>query len=225
MNREVAELLKGSREATNKLTKEPASKGWGSLLSSVSSVFGSIDEDEVPVVLESQPTVQFAISDDDPSLISFNGVYEQAGVSSSTCTIDELASLLQDPKIATQPTAIKAQMVEFALSAKGVDLQTPIQDAIAKDKALDAYQSTLQNIAKDTESTNEAKIAEMTKEIQDFIAAKQTEMDQLRQDTAEKTRQSAAFNQRRSEEEQRLFNLVAPFLNGKVNPIAVGNTV
>jgi len=48
-------------------------------------------------------------------------------------------------------------------------------------------------------------------------------MDALRSEIAEAKRQSTDFAVRREAEEKRLANLIAPFLEGKPNPVTVAN--
>jgi len=47
-------------------------------------------------------------------------------------------------------------------------------------------------------------------------------MEALRQEISEAKRQSLDFSARREVEEKRLANLIAPFLEGKPNPVTVG---
>ena len=48
-------------------------------------------------------------------------------------------------------------------------------------------------------------------------------MEALRQEIAEAKRQSLDFSVRRESEEKRLANLISPFLEGKPNPVTVGD--
>jgi hypothetical protein len=49
-------------------------------------------------------------------------------------------------------------------------------------------------------------------------------MDALRAEATEAKRQAVEFSVRREAEEKRMAELIAPFLEGKPNPVTVGNS-
>jgi hypothetical protein len=150
-------------------------------------------------------------------------VYREAGVSGSPCSVDELATLMENPAIANQPLSVKIIAVNLALSAKGISYEAPVADAVRRDRALDAFQAMLNDHARDSEQRNLARIQQLTQETEEYLKRKQAEMDALRSEIAEAKRQSLDFSVRREAEEKRLANLIAPFLEGKPNPVTVGN--
>ena len=74
-----------------------------------------------------------------------------------------------------------------------------------------------------SDQRNQTLIQQITQETEAFLKRKQTEMDALRAESAAAKQQAATFAQRREAEEQRLANLISPFLEGKPNPVSVGN--
>lgn len=150
-------------------------------------------------------------------------IYAEAGLGDSQCSVDELAKLLENPAIASQPMSIKVVAVNLALSAKGVGADVPVADAVRRDRALDAYQSMLDERARAAEERNAAQLQQLTKEAEEYLKHKQTEMEALRAETAEAKRQSVDFALRREKEEKRLAELISPFLEGKPSPVTVGN--
>lgn len=151
-------------------------------------------------------------------------IYKRAKLPPSACSIDDLAKLMENPAIANQPLTIKVVAVNLALSAQGITAQEPVTDAMRRDKALDAYQSMLIERVATTEERNTAKIRQIMKEIEDFTRRKQNEMNALKTEIAETKKQSDDFAARRAAEEQRLADLITPFLEDKPNPVTIGNT-
>jgi len=171
-----------------------------------------------------EPAPKFDLHQTDADLSSkpFDEIYREAGVSGSPCSVDELATLMENPAVANQPLSVKIIAVNLALSAKGINHEAPVADAVRRDRALDAFQAMLDERASDAEQRNLAKIQQLTLETEEYLKRKQAEMDALRSEIAEAKRQSLDFSVRREAEEKRLANLIAPFLEGKPNPITVG---
>ena len=59
---------------------------------------------------------------------------------------------------------------------------------------------------------------------EEFLKKKQAEIEAMRAQATEGGRQAVEFSVRRQAEEQRLANAISPFLEGKPNPVTVGNT-
>jgi hypothetical protein len=159
----------------------------------------------------------------DLSQRAFEQIYREAGITDSQCSVDELAHLMENPAVANQPMSVKIIAVSLALSAKGIGADVPVADAVRRDRALDAYQKMLDEKAGETEERNLAKIQQITIETEEYLKRRQAEMESLRSEIAESKRQSMDFSMRRESEEKRLAGLVSPFLEGKPNPVTVGN--
>lgn len=155
----------------------------------------------------------------------FDDIYREAGVADSPCSVDELAKLMENPTVANQPLSVKVIAVNLTLASKGVSQEIPIADAVRRDRALDAYQQMLNSRAGQSEQQNLQKIEQLTRETEEFLKRKQAEIEALRSEIAEIKRQSVDFSLRREAEEKRLAALVSPFLEGKPNPVTVGNQV
>ena len=153
----------------------------------------------------------------------FEQIFKDAGLPKSPCSVDELATLMENPSIANQPLSVKIIAVNLALSAKGVGVDVPITDAVRRDRALDAYQKMLSDRAHTVEQRNQEKIQLISKEVEEYLKRKQAEMEALRGESAEAQRQMIDFSVRREAEEKRLADLISPFLEGKPNPVSVGS--
>ena len=155
---------------------------------------------------------------------SFEDIYREAGVPASQCSVDELAKLLENPMVANQPMNIKVVAINLTLSAKGITAEAPVTDALRRDRALDAYQAMLAERVVTTEERNAGKIQQITKEVEEYLKRKQAEMDALKAEIAAVKTQSVEFAIRREIEEKRMADLIAPFLEGKANPVTIGNS-
>lgn len=160
---------------------------------------------------------------DDLAQRPFEQIFKDAGIQSSPCTVDQLATLMEDPTVVNQPLSTKILAVKFALSAMKIGIDVPITDAVRRDRALDAYQKMLSDRAATIEQRNQEKIQHLTKEVEEYLKRKQAEMETLRSESAEAQRQMIDFSVRREQEEKRLAELISPFLEGKPSPITVGN--
>src|SRR5882672_1757738 len=167
-----------------------------------------------------EPAPKFPVpqTDADPSKKPFDEIYKEAGITASSCSADDLATLMENPTVAGQPMSVKIIAVNLALSAKGIGHDAPIADAVRRDRALDAFQAMLIDRASAAEQRNLARIQQLTQETEEYLKRKQAEMDALRSEIAEAKRQSLDFSVRCEAEEKRLADLIAPFLEGKPNP-------
>lgn len=153
----------------------------------------------------------------------FEEIYKTAGVPASQCSVDELAKLLENPMIAKQPINIKVVAVNLTLSAKNLSIEEPVTDALRRDRALDAYQAMLAERVVTTEQRNSTKIQQISQEVEEYLKRKQAEMDALKAEVATVKTQSVEFAIRREIEEKRMADLITPFLEGKPNPVTIGN--
>lgn len=171
---------------------------------------------------EARPTFD-AEAGGDLASKSLEEIYLEAGLGDSQCSVDELAKLLENPSLTSHPMSVKVVAVNLALSAKGVGMDVPIADAVRRDRALDAFQSMLDERARAAEERNTAGIQQLTREAEEYLKRKQEEMDALRAEIAEAKRQSDEFALRREVEEKRLAEIISPFLEGKPGPVTVGS--
>jgi hypothetical protein len=190
----------------------------------------------VPTAPRPQPRVADLVADepapkfnvptkqgDDLSQRPFEQIYKDAGGMNSPCSVDELATLLENPMVANQPLSVKIIAVNLTLSAKGIGIDVPIADAARRDRALDAYQAMLTQRANQVEQRNAEKVQQISKEVEEYLKKKQAEMEALKNEASEARRQSIDFSVRRELEEKRLADLISPFLEGKPNPVTIGN--
>jgi hypothetical protein len=180
---------------------------------------GDLVADEPPPTFKAPPAKQ----GEDLAQREFAQIYKDAGVGNSPCSVDELAHLMENPAVANQPLSVKIIAVNLALSAKNVGIDVPVADAMRRDRALDAYQKMLSDRANSVEQRNLEKVQQISKEVEEYLKRKQAEMEVLKTEVSDAKRQSVDFAVRREIEEKRLAELISPFLEGKPNPVTVGN--
>jgi hypothetical protein len=234
-------------EMQNVSGAEPAEKsdsGAGGALKSLLGFFVKVtpDETEIPVAAKApaapaprprvselvppEPAPKFTpapASTVDLANKPFEEIYREAGLPASQCSVDELANLLSNPTIAAQPLNIKVVAVSLTLSSKGLTLEAPVTDAVRRDRILDAYQAMLSERVIATEQANAQRIENISKEVEEYLKKKQAEMDVLKAEIASSKKQAVEFSIRREVEEKRMADLISPFLEGKPNPVTVGN--
>lgn len=152
----------------------------------------------------------------------FEEIYREAGIKKER-SVDHLLELMNSPTVQNQPMAVKVVAVNLALSAKGEKIDDYIADAVRKDRALDAYQKMLSQRAREVEEKTKKDIERIQKEVEEYLKKKQAEIESLRAQAADFSKQSIDFSVRRLAEEQRLADAISPFLDGKPNPVTVGN--
>jgi hypothetical protein len=245
--REV-DSLTGSSQTNEPEQAEPAAQPMtnarkeSSFLKSLGGFFISKVEDEPSEAeaVDSPPPSPYSISEvagsepapdfsnsmsnaDDLSSADFAQIYAEAGIDESSFTIDKLAALLDDPTLKDQPLSTKTLVLKMALKAQNVTPETPVTDAVRRDRALDSYQKMLNARAQETEARNAGAIGQINEEVKAILEQKNREMDVLREETQEMRRQAETFAARRQQEEQRLAQLVVPLLEGQQNPVSVNN--
>ena len=238
---EVDSLTGNAQTEIQEEQQRPSSaRKESSFLSSIGGFFISKVEDEhastidappptpntVEDVSSAEPAPEFAAPENttgDLSNTAFADVYSAAGIDESGFTVDKLAVLLEDPTLKDQPMTTKTLVLKMALKAQNVSPETPVADAARRDRALDAYQKMLNSRAADADASNMQQIQQINEEVKIYLEQKNAEIDALRTETQEMRRQADAFAQRRLAEEQRLAALVVPLLEGKPNPVSVGN--
>lgn len=239
--REVDSLTGNAQAEIQQHEERPSpAKKDSSFLSSIGGFFISKVEDEtvapadvppptpntVESVAAAEPAPEFDAPEDnanDLSATPFADIYSAAGINENDFTADKLAALLDDPTLKDQPMTTKTLVLKMALKAQNVTPETPVTDAVRRDRALDGYQKMLNSRASQADSQNMQLIQQINDEVKIYLEQKNVDIDALRTETQEMRRQADTFAARRLAEEQRLAALIVPLLEGKPNPVSVGN--
>jgi hypothetical protein len=174
-----------------------------------------------PEAFEAAPPRQISRSAVAADVADFGAVYEEAGIELPLhgYGIDKVAEMLENKRLATLQREVKATAVLAALEAASVPVRDVIQDAVLRDKALDAFEAAKGREVQELRSGTEARLEAIRSEIEAFLKEKNGEMESLKGEKESADRALLELQARKRREEQRLFDVVAHFLEGGDNPI------
>ena len=180
------------------------------------------ERDLPPESFEEAPPKRVTRSEVKADVADFGAVYQEAGIELPLhgYGIDKVAEMLESKRLATLQREVKATAVLAALEAASVPIHDVIQDAVLRDKALDAFETAKANEVRELQAGSGARIEAIKNEIESFLKEKNTEMEGLKQAKEAADRAFQGLQARKRQEEQRLFDLVSHFLEGGDNPIS-----
>jgi hypothetical protein len=182
-------------------------------------------ERELPPETFDEPTPRRITRSEVPADVAdFGAVYQEAGIELPPhgYGIDKVAEMLESKRLASLQREVKATAVLAALEAASVPIRDVIQDAVLRDKALDAFEAAKSTEVQELQARGSARIEAIKQEIDAFLKEKNTEMESLKGAKEAADRAFRELQAKKRQEEQRLFELVAHFLEGGDNPITTG---
>jgi hypothetical protein len=157
---------------------------------------------------------------------SFSAVYEEAGIALAAhgYGVDKVAEMLGSKHLSAMAREVKAASVLAALEAAGVPLKDVIQDGVRRDRALDAFEMAKGREVEELRTQGESRIHAIESEIQDFLKAKNKELEGLKQASEEAKQAFRKLQARKRREEERLFDVISHFVSGSENPVTTSGT-
>jgi hypothetical protein len=158
-----------------------------------------------------------------PRVLSIKEIYDKAKLPvGQDFDIFKVEEMLADPEIADLDIAMRARMVRMTLKNMNRELEDILADATLRDRALESYLEFL-----------DGRVGETTKQLDDVNAAIKRELEEIArkyegviEQNRLKRRQLADaladFKRTKEAEEQRLFNIAAPFVGPGANPVDIG---
>jgi hypothetical protein len=148
-------------------------------------------------------------------------VYEEAGIALPPhgYGVEKVAEMLQSKRLANLGREVKATAVLAALEAATVPVRDVVQDAVLRDKALDAFEAAKQKELGELRTRNEARMKSLQDEVQGLLQKINAEIEGLKKQSTEAEAAFAALQQRKQREEERLFEVVSYFIDGGDNPV------
>ncbi len=152
---------------------------------------------------------------------TFTAVYEEGGIALADhgYGIDKVAEMLGSKHLSSMAREVKAASVLAALEAAKVPLKDVIQDALRRDRALDAFEAAKGREVEERRAQGEARIKAIENEIQAFLKAKNTELEGLKRASEEAGQAFRKLQARKRREEERLFDVISHFVSGSDNPV------
>jgi hypothetical protein len=183
-------------------------------------------ETEIPAeAFESAEPRRVTRSEVPADVADFGAVFAEAGIELPPhgYGIDKVAEMLESKRLATLGREVKATAVMAALEAAGVPLRDVIQDAVKRDKALDAFEAAKGREVQELHARTETRVEEIKTEIDAFLKERNAELEQLKAEEESQNRSFLELQTRKRREEDRLASLVGYFLEGGPSPITTSS--
>ena len=185
-----------------------------------------VSEPAVDPVVEVSPEATDAAAVVEPgtgsSLPSFDEIYAAAKISPPPhgYSILKIAEMLRSEHIVSLPPEVKKKSVLLALDAAGVKLDSIIEDAVRRDRALDVYERVQEKNLLALEQQVKADAEKWQQEIDAFIAERHAKIKGARDGFAQEAAALRGWRERKAAEEARIAEAVGHFLPD--NPITIG---
>ena len=155
------------------------------------------------------------------SLPDFETIYRAAKVPDPPhgYTIDKVAVMLNNPRLAGMSESVKANSVLMALEVAGVPINDVIADAVARDRAIDDFEAWWAAKVAEIESTKRAENAAIEDEMNRYL---ETQRERIRANNAAVQKAHETFTSWKDTkrvEERRLYDHVQPFVTE--NPVTL----
>jgi len=170
---------------------------------------------------------------DDPSLPGseevpdFPAIYKASGIKDPAhgFTAYKVLEILSAPDFAALDTKAKAAALSgfLRMSPSGpVPIEDVIQDALARDNALDGFEAFLRQKLEARNADREKENAALQAAIDEMARKNKEKMQANLEAIAREQERFASWQARKRIEEQKLFEAVGPFV--EKNPVSVGNS-
>jgi hypothetical protein len=185
----------------------------------------SAHEREIPASeFEAEPPTSVAQSQVPADIDDFGAVYQEAGIELPLhgYGVDKVAEMLESKRLASLGREVKATAVMAALEAAQVPIREVIQDAVLRDKALDAFEAAKEREVAELRAASEARLEALKAEMDAYLRQKNAEIEELKQAGERAAAAFAKLQERKRREEQRLQDVVSHFIEGADNPVTTG---
>jgi hypothetical protein len=165
---------------------------------------------------------QFTASVANPT--SFEEIYKAAEITppSHGFTILKIIDLLQSEHIRNLSREVKRSSLLLALEAAGVNPQEVVQDAVRRDKALDACESVQQRTVHELETKKSQENQELQAEIEKRVNETQARIHANNDEVAKEKERLYGWQLKKQQEEQKIADAVTFFTSEKPATTAGG---
>lgn len=182
-------------------------------------------ERNIPAEAFEEPLAPSVTSSSVPADVDdFSAVYQEAGIELPPhgYGVDKVAEMLQSKRLATLGREVRATAVMAALEAAGAPVREVIQDGVRRDTALDAFEAAKEAELRDLQRQSQERVQFIKEEIDGFLRSKNAEIEDLKKMTESAEKAFATLQARKRQEEDRIHEVVAHFIEGAENPISAG---
>lgn len=157
-----------------------------------------------------------------PKALGVTEVYEQARIAPEDgFDVYRVEEMLADPEIADLDVAMRARMVRMTFKNMGLELEDILADAGRRDQALEDYLLFLQRRVTEVEQQVKETNADIQHEIDEFIKARTAVIKRNEAMLRKVLEALEEFRRTKQAEEQRLFDIVSPFVEQGRNPVEI----
>jgi uncharacterized protein YukE len=186
-------------------------------------LFGApgLPEAEIPADFFDGPRTQADYSAIPMEVDGFAAVCEAARVPTPDrgYGVQNLLAILESTRLASLPREVKIAAILASLDAAGAKLPEVIRDAVLRDRAIDDYLEAQEREVKELEARNEEMIEALKEEVEAFAEERNAEVARLREAWESAARSFSQLQLRKAQETERLYDLVAHFVDAPENPI------
>lgn len=185
------------------------------------------DREIPPEAFELSPPPPEPRSEVPADVADFSAVYEEAAIQlpAHGYGVDKVAEMLASKRLSTLGREVKATAVLAALEAAQAPILEVIQDAVQRDRALDAFEAAKERELADLREQSSVRKKAVQEEIETFLREKNAELEELKKAEDAATAAFAQLQSRKRTEEERLHDVVSHFVEAGVdNPITTTRT-
>ncbi|HUJ20153.1 MAG TPA: hypothetical protein VLX58_01470 [Bryobacteraceae bacterium] len=135
-------------------------------------------------------------------------------------TIMKIADMLQSERIRTLPAEVKKSSVLLALDAAGVKIEDVIEDAVKRDRALDAFERVQQKALDELEAHKDQENAQIQADLDRLIEEHKSRIQANKEEVDKEKERFYAWRLQKQQEEQKISDSVSYFV--VENPITTG---
>lgn len=135
-------------------------------------------------------------------------------------TIMKVAEMLQSERIRTLPAEVKKNSVLLALDAAGVKIEVVIEDAVKRDRALDAFERVQQKALDEMEAHKAQENGQIQAELDRLIQEHKARIQANNDEAAKEKERFYSWRLQKQQEEQKIAESVSYFV--AENPITTG---
>src|SRR5262245_3679776 len=167
------------------------------------------------------PEPRFTKPVSDPA--SFDEIYRAAEipVSPQGYSILKISQMLESEHIRSLPSDVKRSSVLVALDAAGVNIKDVIEDAVRRDRALDAYERVQQRAVEELDAGKNKENAQIQGEIDRFVTEQRARIQANNDQVAREKQRFTGWRLKKQKEEKRISEKVGYFV--KENPLKRGD--
>lgn len=137
-------------------------------------------------------------------------------------TILKIAEMLQSERIRALPAEVKKNSILLALDASGVKIEAVIEDAVKRDRALDAFERVQQKALDELEARKAQDNGQIQADLDRLVQEHKARIQANNDEVAREKERFYAWRLQKQQQEQKIAESVSYFVTE--NPITTGGS-